>query len=170
MISFFSSYHFIYSLKTFFVLTLVPTAVLKLPPYGKLFLSFITKPIFRFILRSIEKIIKPIFRFILRSLEKTCSEIKRIYLAYPSLFPFLKTQSITFKKFLIRYHKTDLSSAFILDFIILLILCVPFLIIGGVVAMAIANQFAYLAYFLLVIGVIMRVVQFFRENRKEKDK
>lgn len=79
LISFFSSYHFVYSVKTFFVLALVPTAILKLFPYRNLLLHFI----------------KIIFRFLLRAIEKTYREVKKI----PS---FLKGQVVTFKKFLKR--------------------------------------------------------------------
>lgn len=142
LISFFSPYHFVYSLKTFFVLALAPTAVSKLLPYKDLFLHFI----------------KIAFRFILRDIEKTCLEIKRTT-------SFLKKQSNTLRKFLIRYHKTNLSSAFILDFMLLLVLCALLLMVK---AERIAEQIANLAYFLLVIGVVMKAVAFFREGRRGK--
>ncbi len=152
LISFFSSHHFVCSFKAFFVLVLAPTAVLKLFPYKDLALRFI---------------IKTTFRFILCDIEKTCSEIKRAYSTCLSFFYFLKKQIITFRKFFIRYHKTNLSSAFILDFMLLLVLCAFLLMIR---AEWLAEQIANLAYFLLVIGVVMKAVAFFRENRKEKDR
>lgn len=148
LISFFSPYHFVFSFKTFFVLALAPTAVLKLFPYKELPL----------------RLIRIILRFIFRDIEKTCSEIKRAYSACLSFFSFLKRQITTFRKFLIRYHKTNLSSAFILDFMILLVLCAICLMIK---AARIAEQIANLAYFLLVIGVAMEAVAFFREGRKK---
>lgn len=137
LFSFFSPYHFFCSLKTFFVLTLAPTAVLKLFPYKDLFL----------------RCIKIIFRYV----EKTYREVKRA-------FSFLKKQPNTFRKLLIRYHKTNLSSALILDFMLLLILCAFLLMVK---AEWIAKQLANLAYFLLVIGVVMKAVAFFRESRRK---
>lgn len=147
LISFFSPYHFVYTYVTFFLLALVPTAVLKLLLRKNLFLRFI----------------KIVFRLILRDIEKTYSEIKSAYSACLSLFSFLKKQIITFRKFLIRYHKTNLSSAFILDFMLLFVLCAFLLTIK---AEWIAKQIANLAYLLLVIGVGMKAVAFFRESRK----
>ena len=145
LIFFLSPYHFIYSPKAFFVLALAPTAVLKLVPYSNLF-----------------------FRFLLRAIEKTCLEIKRAYFACLSFFPFPKTQIITFRKFLIQCHKTNLSSAFILDFMLLFVLCAFLLMIKKPVASKIAKQIANLAYFLLVIGAVMKAVAFFREGRRGK--
>ena len=151
LFSFFSPYHFVYSLKAFFVLALAPTAALKLFPDKDLFLRFI----------------KIVFRFILRNIEKTCLEIKRAYFACLSFFSFLKRQIITFRKFLIRYHKTNLSSAFILDFMLLLVLCAFLLMIKRFIADWIAEQLANLAYLLLVFGVTMKAIQFFKESRKK---
>ena len=196
LISFFSPYHFVYSLKIFFILTIVPTAVLKLFPYKDLsprFIIELLQPVFRFILRiepltpvsrfiprDIEKtcletkkayliikikIIKPIFRFILRDVEKTCLETKKAYLACLPFFSFLKRQVTTFRKFLVRYHKTNLSSAFVLDFMLLLVLCAFLLTVKESIATWIADRLASLAYFLLAVGVIMKIVQIRKERR-----
>jgi len=141
LFSFFSSYHFIYSLKTFFVLVLAPTLALKLFPYKDSLFPFI---------------IKPLFRFILRAIEKTYVEVKKN-------LSLLKIQAVTVRKFFIKQHKTNLSSAFILDFMLLLVLCAFLLTIK---AEWIAKQIANLAYFLLLFGVIMKAIQFFKESKK----
>jgi len=143
LVSFFSSYHFVYSLKTFFVLALVPTAALKLFPYKDLFQRFI--------------------KIIFRGVEKTYREIKKA-------FPFLKNQPDTFRKFLIRYHKTDLSSAFILDFMLLLVLCAFLLMIKESIATWIADRIAILAYLLLVMGVVMKIVQLTQKEKTGDEK
>ncbi len=139
--SFFSPCHFVYSLKTFFVLAIVPTAVLKLFPYRDLPL----------------RLARIVFRFILRNIEKTFLEVKRA-------FSFLKTQGNTFRKFLIRYHKKNYALAFIQDFMILLLLC---LLLSIMRAKKIAEGVAILAYFLLVMGVAVRLKELFRENKRE---
>ncbi len=146
LISFFSSYHFVYSLKAFFVLALAPTAVLKLLPYKDLSLHFV----------------KIVFKFISRDIEKTCSEIKRAYSAFLSFLSFLKRQITTFRRFLIHYHKTNLSSAFILDFMLLLVLCATLLMFK---TEWLAERIANLAYFLLVIGVVMKFIQFAQKEK-----
>lgn len=135
LVSFFSSCHFVFSIKTFFVLALAPTIV------------------FRPILHNIEKICLEI--------KSTTSFLKRQVVL--KFFPFTKVD--TLRKFLIRYHKTNLSSAFILDFILLLVLSALLLMIKGE---WIAEQIANLAYLLLVIGVVMKAVAFFREDRRKK--
>jgi hypothetical protein len=134
LVSFFSPYHFVYSLKAFFVLALAPVVTLKLFPYTGLFC-----------------------RFLLRAIEKTCVEVRRVSL-------FLKGQVVTFRKFFIKQHKTNLSSAFILDFMLLFVLCAILLTIK---AEWIAKQLANLAYFLLVLGTIMKAIQFFQESKKK---
>ncbi|MBA7708376.1 hypothetical protein ES703_117274 [subsurface metagenome] len=75
----------------------------------------------------------------------------------------LRKQLDTLRKFLIRYHKTMLASAFILDFMLLLVLCAFLFMIK---AEWMAKQLANLAYFLLLIGVIMKAIQFFKESKK----
>ena len=150
LVSFFFPYRFVYSLKTFFVLALAPTVVLKLCPY-------------RVLLRII-------FRYILRDIEKTCSEIERAYSACLSFLSFLKRPITTFRKFLIRYHKTNLSSAFILDFMLLLVLCAFLLMIKGSTAYWIADRIASFAYILLVIGVIMKIVQITQKEKTGDEK
>ena len=151
LISFFSSYHFVYSLKAFFVLALAPTAVLKLLPYKDLSLHFV----------------KIVFKFISRDIEKTCSEIKRAYSAFLSFLSFLKRQITTFRRFLIHYHKTNLSSAFILDFMLLLVLCATLLMFK---TEWLAERIANLAYFLLVIGAVMKFIQHAQKEKTGNEK
>lgn len=140
LISFFSSYHFVYSRKAFFVLALTPVVTLKLFPYTGLFC-----------------------RFLLRTIEKTYVEVKKT-------LSFLKIRAVTFRKLLIRYHKTNLSSAFILDFMLLLVLCAFLLIIKGSIAAWIADRIASFAYILLVIGVIMKIVQLVQKEKAGDEK
>lgn len=139
-ISFFSPYHYIYSLPTFFILALVPTVALKAFPCSDIVLHFLLRI------------------------------MKRIWSTYLFIFSFPKNQVNIFKKFLIQYHKANLSSAFILDFMLLLVLCAFLLMIQEPVATKIAEQFANLAYFLLVIGVIIKTITFFRESRGRKER
>ncbi len=176
LFSCFSPYFFVYSLEIFFILAVVPTTVLKLFPYKDLsprFIIELLQPVFRFILRIsllqpvFRFILQPVFRYILRDIERTYQDIRKISSALHFVFSFLKAQPKTFRKFLIHYHKTDLSSAFILDFMLLLILCAFLLMIKASVAVWIAEQVAILAYFLLLIGIIMKTIRFLKESKKE---
>lgn len=151
LISFFSSYHFVYSFKTFFILALVPTGVLKLFLYKDL------------LPRLIIKIINSVFRFILRAIEKTGIEAKRV-------FSFLKIQGITFRKFFIRYHKTNLSSALILDFMLLLILAAFLLMTEETIFRWGGEQVTIFAYWLLAIGVVIKLIQLVEERKTGDEK
>ena len=144
LVSLLSPYNIVYSLKTFFILSIAPTIAIKT--------WFIYKD------RTV-KTIKLHIRTTPLILKRIWAIIKRTLLAIRSFPLDIKT----FRKFLIQYHKTNLSSAFILDFMLLLVLCAFLLMVK---AEWIAKQLANLAYFLLVFGVIMKAIQFFKESKK----
>lgn len=143
LISFFSRYQIVYTVGTFFILLIVPTLALKT----------------WFIYRDI--IIKPrAFRVVIQGFPYKTA----IWLKKGIIFPIkLVRQGLRVSRIsLIQYHKKNLSSALILDFMLLFLLCMLSLIIG---IPPLADFLAYPAYFLLLIGVIMKAVAFFRESR-----
>lgn len=145
LFSFFSRYHIVYSHGTFFILALVPTLVLK------------TWFIYRDVI--IEKSLL-LLQLIISTIKRPGPAISKISLAIRRCgFQNIKNQVKNFRAFLIAYHKKDRSSALILDFILLIFLGSLLLIIPGVIMEKLAEWVANIAYLLLLIGLIMKIVQ-----------
>lgn len=143
LISFFSRYQIVYTVGTFFILLIVPTFALKT---WFIYRDIIIKP------RTLGVMIQGfVYKIAILLGKGIVSPIKLIRQG-------LKASRIS----LIQYHKKNLSSALILDFMLLLLLCMLSLIIG---IPPLADFLAYPAYFLLLTGVIMKTVAFFREKR-----
>lgn len=160
LISFFSKYYIVYSLKTFFILSVVPTAM------AKAWLIYSKSKFLTGVNRSIESLVK--FMGLISKKIFLDIAVKKI----PS-FLNLACQKIKIsRRLLIKYHRKDRSSAFIVDFMLLILLCLlllfcqPFLVltIGDRVTTKIIEWPAVLAYCFLVIGVVMKLVAFFREK------
>jgi len=143
LFSFFSRYQIVYTVGTFFILLIVPTFALKT---WFIYRDIIIKP-------------KPFEVMVQGFAYKTA-----LLLEKGIIFPIkLIRQGLRISRVsLIQYHKENLSSALILDFMFLFFLCMLSLIIG---IPPLADFLAHPAYFLLVIGVIMKAVAFFRERR-----
>lgn len=149
LISFFSPYNIVYSLKTFFILTIVPT------------IAFKTWFIYR---ASIIKTVKLIIKTILSVSKELWIVIKKT----PLTVKFFPSNIKNFSKFLIKQHRENLSSAFILDFMLLLLLCALLSMLDNIITITFARWLAKVAYYLLLIGIIIKTVQFFRESRRGK--
>ncbi len=149
LVSFFFPYNIVYSLKTFFILSIIPT------------IAFKTWFIYR---ASIIKTTKLIIKTILSVSKEPWIIIKKIRFAFKPFSLNIKT----FRKFLVKQHRKNLSSAFILDFILLLLLCALLSMLNNIITITLARWLAKVAYYLLLIGIIMKTVQFFRENRRRQ--
>lgn len=148
LISFVSSYNIVYSHGTFFILALAPAVAFKT--------WFIYRDV---ILRVIDWTIKTLRLAIVRPW-LVARGIGRTVL--------LISQGIRgLRSFLVEFHKKDLSSAFILDFALLLFVAIPFLLIGDRITTKIAEWLAKPAYYLLLIGFMMKLIRLGLKRRKQ---
>jgi hypothetical protein len=151
--SFFSRYYIVYSLFSFFILSLLPTLLFKA------WFAYSTQ-IIKFVSWMVKTLLS-IPRLIVLFIRDRITSLPRFILLLTGKGPAS----------LIDYHRHDLASALILDAIPLLLLCALILMLstylGEDSAPEFAEQIANLAYFLLLGGVIMKIVRYFHDRSKK---
>lgn len=147
LFSFFSRYQIVYSPRTFFILLMLPTFALKT---WFVYWVITIKP------QGIKALTRNFAHKVIFLLKKAIMAI--LTGCVEPIYQRLKVLRVPF----IQYHKRDFSSALILDFIFLILLSMLAIIAG---APSLADFLAYPAYFLLLIGVIMKAIAFIRELR-----
>lgn len=167
LISFFSKYNIVYSLKTFFILSIIPTAM------AKVWLTYSKSKFLPAVNRSVELFIK-LIGLGGKKIFLDTGEKKILFLANFAyrLANFAYRKIKISRKLLIEYHKKNRSSAFVVDFMLLFLLCFLLLLILPLLRFAVGDRpatwlvewVAVFAYILLVIGVGMKLIAFFREN------